>query len=256
MKSADPDSGTCFSHFRAAVQFITLLPAGPTVYSPTGMIPYFPLVGLLLGGLLLAFDWAISFFWPPLAVSVLDVALLAAVTGAFHLDGLGDTADGLFSHRSRDRMLTIMKDSRIGMMALVTVIGVLAVKVAGIFSIKTHLTGFQTLILLWIIPSYSRASMIFGIRFLNYGRTGTGTGLDLFKKPIRAETFGWLTVPVAFSLALGRPGLVVNLVFVITLVGLLGYYKRKMNCITGDMLGAMNEIMEAVLFLAAGASLQ
>ncbi|NOX33584.1 MAG: adenosylcobinamide-GDP ribazoletransferase [Deltaproteobacteria bacterium] len=243
-----------FSNLRSAILFITILPAGKNIiYSPMGMIKFFPVVGLILGGLLLVFDLSISHFWSPFAVSVLDVVFLVVLTGAFHLDGLGDAADGLFSHRSKKRALEIMKDSRTGMMGLVAVFCILAVKMAGIYSVKTSGTHFQTLILFLIIPSYSRMSMIFGIRLLDYGRKEKGTGLDLFEKSIGLKDFFFMLIPMAISLFLGYKALVLNLVFLITLISILGFYKKKMNCITGDMLGAMNEIMEAFLFLAAGA---
>lgn len=242
--------------FKSAILFITILPAGKGVaYSPLGMIRFFPLVGLMVGGLLLLFDLLASNLWPAAVVSVLDVLLLVVITGAFHLDGLGDTADGMFSHRPKERMLEIMKDSRTGMMGLVAVFCVLAVKTAGVFSVKTGLTSFQALALFLIIPSYSRASMIFGIKFLKYGRKDTGTGLDLFEKPMGGKDFMFMVIPVAISLFLGYKGLVLNIVFFIALCSILGFYKKKLNCITGDMLGAMNEIMEALLFLAAGASI-
>ncbi|MBU1341721.1 MAG: adenosylcobinamide-GDP ribazoletransferase, partial [Proteobacteria bacterium] len=84
-------------------------------------------------------------------------------------------------------------------------------------------------------------------------RKGTGTGLDLFEKPVGIKDFSFVLIPVAISLFLGYKGLVLNIVFLMTLVLVLGFYKKKLNCITGDMLGAMNEVIEAVLFLAAGA---
>ena len=243
-----------FTDFRSAILFITILPAGRQVaYSPLGMIKFFPVIGLVLGGLLLCFDRVISNFWLPSVVSVLDVLFLVILTGAFHLDGLGDAADGLFSHRSRKRALEIMKDSRTGMMGLIAVFCVLAVKIAGIYSVKTTGTPFQTLILLFIIPAYSRSSMIAGIRFLEYGRKKTGTGLDLFEKPIGPKDFFFVWIPVVISLFLGYKGLVLNLIFLGALFLVLGFYKRKLNCITGDMLGAMTEVMEAILFLATGA---
>lgn len=243
------------SGLRSAVLFISILPAGKDVpWSPMAMIRYFPVVGLILGGLLVLTDLLVSRFWSPPVASLLDVVFLLAVTGAFHLDGLGDAADGMFSHRSRERALEIMKDSRIGMMGLVAVGAVLALKLAGIFALKTVLPPGQGMILLFIIPAYSRASMIFGIWFLPYARKGTGTGLDLFERPIGLKDFFYCLIPLFFSLTLGMKGLVLNLVFVIGLVLILGFYKRKMNCITGDMLGAMTEVMEAVLFLGAGAA--
>jgi adenosylcobinamide-GDP ribazoletransferase len=139
------------------------------------------------------------------------------------------------------------------MMGLVAVFCILAVKTAGIYSVETCGTHVQTLVLLLIIPAYSRSTMIFGIRFLEYGRKDTGTGLDLFEKAIGLKDFFFVLIPMVISVFLGYKGLVLNLVFLGTLMLVLGFYKKKFNCITGDMLGAMCEITEAVLFLATGA---
>ncbi len=222
-------------------------------YSPMGMIRFFPVVGLIIGALLVLTDLAVSRLWAPPVAALLDLLFLVAVTGAFHLDGLGDTADGIFSHRSRERALEIMKDSRTGMMGLVAVVCGLAVKLAGIWSVKTTGTPVQILILLFIVPAYSRASMIFGIKFLNYGRKGGGTGKEHFGRPICLNDFSYCLIPLFLSLFLGYKGLVLNLVFFMGVALILVFYKKKMNCITGDMLGAMNEVLEALLFLAAGA---
>ena len=189
-------------------------------------------------------------------VTVLDVLVLIAVTGAFHIDGLGDTADGIFSHRSKKRALEIMKDSRTGMMGLVAVVTNLAVKAAGIYAVKISCPPLVTAALLIIIPSYARSSMLFGFRFMKYGRMDTGgTGLDLFENLIPAKDFIWFAIPVVISLFLGYKGVFLNIGFMVTVFLMLVFYKKKMGCITGDMLGAMTEVTEAVLFIYAGASL-
>lgn len=242
--------------FRAAVMFLTLLPAGRDgACSPVGMIKFFPLVGLVLGTFLAGFDLLVSLFWPPGVVAILDVILLIVFTGAFHLDGLGDAADGLFSHRSKEKALKIMKDSRIGMMGLVVVVCVLALKVAGIYAIKSLNDTSLTFMALWVVPAYSRASMIFGICFLKYGRKNTGTGLDLFENRLNIKDFTFLLLPMMLSLLSGAKGLLLMIIFFGIVIILLGFYKKKMNCITGDMLGAMTEVVEAGLFFAAGAGI-
>ena len=237
------------NHLKSALQFLTLLPLGKSdTFDTHAMVPYFPLVGILVGVLVSAADAVARLFWPLPAAAVLDLVLLAAVTGAFHLDGLGDTADGLFGHRPRERALEIMKDSRIGAMGLMAVICCLLLKWAGILSLNAH----QRPLILILVPAYARSSMLFGMRFLPYGRTA-GTGMAFFENDLQPADFKWLGVPVLFSLFLGWRGLFLNAAFAGTLVAVLGYYKRRMGCITGDMLGAMTELMEAVLFMAAGA---
>ncbi len=185
----------------AAIRFITILPAGRSEhFEAVGMIPWFPVVGLLLGALLALFDLAASHLWPVAAVSILDVILLAILTGAFHLDGLGDTADGLFSHRPRERILEIMKDSRIGVMGVVAVVSVLAIKWAGISGL-----GANRSVLLILVPAYARCGMLFGMRALDYGRPQGGTGLAFFSRALRPRDF-WALIPmVLLTLFLGLP---------------------------------------------------
>ncbi len=237
---------------RACLAFITILPTGKDpVYSPLGMIRFFPVVGLIIGALLVITDVLASMFWSAPAAALVDLIFLVAVTGAFHLDGLGDTADGIFSHRGRERALEIMKDSRTGMMGLVAVILGLATKLAGIWSVKISCSPIQTMLIFFLVPAFSRASMIFGIKYLNYGRQN-GTGKDLFDRPLNSKDFLLCLIPLGLSLLLGLKGLILILGFALGCVGILTFYKRKMNCITGDMLGAMTEVMEAWLFMVAG----
>lgn len=237
----------------SAIQFITILPAGKrSEYHPVGMVPYFPVVGLIIGLLLAVFDGVILHFWPGQVVAALDVIFLIAVTGAFHLDGLGDAADGIFSHRPKERAMEIMKDSRVGVMGLVAIVCGLSVKWGGISSLPV--SGFERALLLFIIPSYSRGAMIFGVKFLEYGRK-EGTGKELFDSPLEMRAFRWLVLPAVASFFLGLTGIWLNISFCLVLFLIITFYKKKMGCITGDMLGAMTEATESMLFLLATASM-
>ena len=244
----------------AAIRFITVLPTGRSDhFDAVGMVPWFPAVGLLIGVGLAAFDHAAARFWSPQAAAVLDVVFLAVMTGAFHIDGLADTADGIFSHRPKERTLEIMKDSRIGAMGVVAVVSVLAVKWAGISSISENRTA-----LLILVPAYARGAMLFGMRALEYGRPQGGsvsrarratpqggTGLAFFSRILRPVDLWGVLVTVVLSLALGRGLLAVNVGFFLITAALIAYYRKRLGCITGDMLGAMAEVVEAGLFLIA-----
>lgn len=232
-------------HFIAAIQFMTIIPLGRAdTFDPPKMIPYFPIVGLALGILTAFWDQLASVLWSRPVVSLLDILLLAVLTGAFHLDGLGDSADGLLGQRSKDKAMTIMKDSRLGTMGLVAIVFGLALKWAGIAGLDAKRT-----LLLIIVPAYARGSMLFGMRFLAYGRPEGGTGVDFFKTRLEWTAFWGLTAPVVLSLFLGWSTLWLNLSFVALSAILIWYYKRRLGCITGDMLGAMTEILEAGLFV-------
>jgi adenosylcobinamide-GDP ribazoletransferase len=231
--------------FLSAVQFITIMPWGRTeTFEPPRMIPYFPVVGIVLGILLALFDHVAVRIWGRPVGSLLDVIFLAALTGAFHIDGLGDAADGLLGQRPKEKILAIMKDSRLGTMGLLAIVGGLSLKWAGIAGLDAN----RSLVLI-MVPAYARAGMLFGIRYLPYGRPEGGTGLDFFKEKINISAFWGLSVPMLLSILLGRPAIWLNLCFAALTAGLIRYYRRRLGCITGDMLGAMTEITEAILFL-------
>lgn len=233
----------------SAIQFITAIPLGrKAVFEPRAMIPLFPVVGLILGGVVAVFDFVALHFWPVYVVAILDVVLLVVLTGALHLDGLGDTADGLYGRRPRDEALKIMKDSRIGVMGLVAIVCVLAVKWAGLSSLGAHRT-----LLIIIIPAFARASMIFGMYFLKYGRPGGGTGYAFFEKPLDKKAFAYMALPIMLCVFAGLRAIGLLLSFVLITGGMIYFYQKRMGCITGDMLGAMVEITEAGLLIAVSA---
>ncbi len=235
--------------FIAAVRFITILPLGRAgTYDPRGMILHFPLVGLMLGGIVSIFDRLVSGLWSSPVVSLLDVILLVCLTGGLHLDGLGDTADGLYGNRPRDRALEIMRDSRIGVMGLLAIMCGLAVKWAGIMELGTN-----RYLLLLIIPAYARGGMVVAIRCLEYVRPHDGLGRDLFGEPLKVVDFAGFIVPVGLSLLMGWNALTLNIAFVVVIIVLIGFYRKRIGGVTGDLLGATTEILEAVLFLTVSA---
>jgi adenosylcobinamide-GDP ribazoletransferase len=234
-------------NFRAAIQFLTALPAGGTTeFDAVRMSPWFPVVGLLLGGLLALGDALLARWWSAMTVAVLEVALLVLMTGAFHLDGLGDTADGLFSHRSREKMLEIMKDSRIGAMGVVAICLVLAVKWAGLSGVRD-----QRLLVLILVPAYARCGILLAMRYLPYGRPDGGIGRPFFDRRLGLRQFGGLAATMALSAGLGLQAVWLNGAFFLLAAAIIGYYRRRLGCVTGDMLGAMTEVTEAGLFLLA-----
>jgi len=230
--------------FISALQFMTILPVGKIEnLEIKKMHQYFPLVGIFLGVIVSIFDQIALMLWPQQIASLLDVVLLIILTGAFHVDGLGDTADGLLGIRTKDQALLIMKDSRLGTMALATIFSVLLIKWCGIMGI-----GSNRILLLIIIPAYARGAILFGIYYFEYGRE-EGTGKAHFANPLKLTDFWGLSIPFALSFFIGFKMILLNLAFIILVVIIIMFYKKRIGCITGDMLGAMTEIVEAFLFL-------
>lgn len=231
----------------SALQFLTILPLGKSRdFDAPKIIPWFPVVGLTIGLILMLGDYIFSILWPDIIVALLDVLLIVILSGGLHLDGLGDTADGFFSHRSPEQVLSIMRDTRIGVMGLAAIGFVLSIKWACILHLVEHRA-----LCLFIIPGYSRGAMMFGIKFLRYGRPQGGIGTDFFSDKPPMYALFIIFLPVLFSFWLGLKAIWLNSLFILMTALILFYYKRRMGCITGDMLGAMAEVEEAGLFLVA-----
>jgi len=130
-------------------------------------------------------------------------------------------------------------------MGLLAILFGLALKWGGIAGLDADRS-----IILMTIPAYARAGILFGMRYLPYGRP-QGTGKPFFSEKISSRHFWGLILPIGLSLILGLKALWLNLAFAIIIAAILLYYKKRMGCVTGDMLGAMTELTEAGLFLTA-----
>jgi adenosylcobinamide-GDP ribazoletransferase len=238
--------------FFAAIKFLTVLPV------PGGWegdekilarsVPYFPLVGLLIGLIAAAFDYTIGQILPPLPASALTVIFLIGLTGGLHMDGLADTADGFFSARPRNKMMEIMRDSRIGVMGVLAVLSIVLLKIT---LLTVILTSSRWVVIL-IIPLAGRAAVIVLMTALPYARPEGGLA-TLF-----AGSRSWLHVLWAWGLLFAVAGWMAQglglaaaiLALVITALFVL-YNRSKIGGYTGDTLGAVCELAEIAPLLAA-----
>lgn len=239
--------------FFGALEFLTIvrLRSGRTAAlgGVARGLAWFPAVGLLLGSLLLAFDRAASRALAPTSVDVLVVVFLVVLTGALHLDGLADAADGLFGGRDAAERLEIMRDVHAGTYAIVAVASVLALKWAGLAAVPSR-TRFEALLL---TPCIARAAMVATIAAFPYARTG-GLGVE-FKAaamPWRAPA-GVAIALVAAIVLLGAGGVYIAAFACIVALAAGAFATRMANGMTGDLYGATIEITEAavLLFIAA-----
>lgn len=234
-----------WTDLRGAIGFLTILPVGSGfAFRPERMGCFFPVVGLLLGIVVAGVDAVVRSLWPEPVAALMVILSLVLLTGALHVDGLADAGDGLFSHRSREQVLAIMKDSRVGVMGVVCMVSVLALKWGAVWALDGN--RFLALIL---VPAYSRLGMLSGMQWLPYGRPEGGTGAGFCVPSSMGRKFWSAGLLVPLSLILGWQGAGLNLVFVMSCAGILLMYSRIIGCITGDTLGAMNEVLETVLFL-------
>ena len=240
---------SCF----AALEFLTILRLrrGPTALLrevARGLV-WFPAVGLLLGALLLAFDRAASRALPLPSVDVLLVVGLAVLTGALHLDGLADAADGLFGGREPGQRLEIMRDVHAGTYAIVAVVCVLALKWAGLAALPSRVR-FEALLL---TPCIARAAMLVTIAMFPYARpAGLGVEFKAAALPWRAPA-GMATAVVASIVLLGAGGVYLAAFACVVALAFGAFATRMADGMTGDLYGASIEITEAavLLFIAA-----
>lgn len=233
-----------------AIQFLTRVPLGrrpPTLDEIAASQIWFPAIGLLIGCALLAVDRLAMRALPAASVDVLLVVALVLITGALHLDGLADAADGLFGGTTPERRLQIMRDPHRGTFAIVAVVSVLALKWAGLSALPSHVR-VEAIVL---TPGLARLAMLGCIAAFPYARSsGMGAGLRELAGPAAATGFVvMLAASVAlFGLDIGAMAFAIGCGFAI------GWYAtRLLGGVTGDVYGATVEITEActLLFIAA-----
>ena len=235
------------NRFWAALRFLTVLPApagrGLDLGDLGRSLPFFPVVGLVLGGLTAAAVEAGGRVLPRPLLICLAVALPVLLSGGLHADGLADTADGFCSARPRERILEIMRDSRIGAMGVLALIFCLGVKASALASAPVGSLWRMAL----CMPVAGRAALVFLLAFMPYVRPAGGLGTP-FTQGRHVAAAGWamaaLIAVAAWSASLG--GLVTVFAVVLFLLGFAGWCRRKIGGMTGDTLGAACELTEAV----------
>lgn len=270
--------------FFVALQFLTRVPVPAWVgWQPQWLqscLRHFPLVGALVGlwgalVLALAAQW-----WPPAVAVGLSMAATVWLTGAFHEDGWADTCDALGGHVSRERALTIMKDSRIGAYGAVGLVLMLGLKATVLASLATPrlqelnsaetshvrevLLAWTAMALVWC-HALSRLVPVVLIRLLPYA----GDADHAKAKPLAMQVSGaqvlaaaLLTALVAGALCLclaqaGWPtGTLVTAIGRTWVAALIGgvcchrWFQRRLGGFTGDALGASQQLCELMALLA------
>jgi adenosylcobinamide-GDP ribazoletransferase len=252
----------------AAFEFLTRIPVHRVISNDVHDLgraaPYFPLVGVVVGATGgLAFG-AAALLWPtPLAV-IISVAATVWMTGAFHEDALADALDGFGGGWDRAQILAIMKDSRVGSYALVGVALVLAAKILALATIAGAVGdtphGFgptvRALIAAHVLARWSSLPLIWRYPYVrpavdgdrpSAGRplAGAVTLPQLFAATVFSLVVVWLT--------LGARSLLVTAVALVVTWFAGRYFDRRLAGITGDALGAANQVVELAVYLTLAA---
>jgi adenosylcobinamide-GDP ribazoletransferase len=236
--------------FLIAVQFLTRIPVRlgkpPSEGEVAASVACFPLVGLIVGGILALTHVALGPYLPPMVeASVLLVGYIL-VTGGIHLDGLMDTVDGLSSSQDPERILAVMKDSRVGAMGVAAA----AVVILARYSVYGSLPGTLAPGLLVAAAVSSRWSMGLCMALAPYARQGSGLGRSFVEAPNGPRLLVATLLATAIALAAsGYQGLGALGASAVATGLFAAMLRKRVGGITGDTLGALNEITEVTSLL-------
>lgn len=250
-----------WDEFLTALTFLTILPGRiplPGASSSTAMstmktLPasqnhiiarsavFFPMIGALLGGLACVVYLITERLLGNLPAATASLLFMAFATGGLHLDGLADTADGLFSGGDRQRMLEIMRDSRIGTMGVLALVMVLLAKFTLVASLQPEMAWLG----LWVAPVTGRTGAVLAAFGAVYAREGPGLG-RAFVEGIRGRELA-IALLSATVLAAGvgsLPGLIALGMGLLACLIVRWRAEKKLGGLTGDTLGAAIEVGE------------
>lgn len=235
--------------FWIALQFLSSVPVRlsgmPAPEQMGRSLLFYPLVGLLFGGLL----WGLNLLLAGSPLMLQCALLLCAwvgLSGALHLDGLADSADAwLGGFGDRERTLTIMKDPRSGPIAVVTLVLVLLLKFCALLAL---VQSGQTLGLL-LAPVLGRAAMLGLFLCTPYVRAG-GLGQALAQHLPRGAAKGVLVATaVGCVLVAGWSAVVALAVALVVFAGLRTVMLKRLGGTTGDTAGALLELLEVAVLV-------
>lgn len=232
----------------AALAFLT--PLGRAREPDARSFSWFPLVGAMLGAAVGAIWWGSGELWAPAVAATIAVAADLALTGALHIDGLADTADGVLPHLDRRRRLEVMAQPDVGAFGVAAVVVTLVLRVTILASLKPNVALVAAL---WCA---SRTLMAVTARTVPYARAEGGLASAFLggrPGPVAAVGAG---CSIALGIvAMGGRGAAAVVAVAVAGAAVVAFARRRLRGFTGDVLGAAGVIGETVGLLAAATHL-
>lgn len=210
---------------------------------------YFPLVGLIVGGITALTIYLCSHIFSLMISSLIGLVVSILITGGIHLDGFSDTCDGIFSGRNKEKILEIMKDSRLGTFGGIGLILLILSRFMVYFEILSNIESMvEGLSIILLAPVISRGIVMFFTYKRKYAREKEGLG-DLFI----GKTSLWdilinQIVVLFIACMVDYRFLVVYLIVLGIMVLIRNYIEKIIGGVTGDILGFSIEFSE-ILFM-------
>jgi len=237
-------------NFFLALQFLTIIPVKIRRIDERGIsksVIYFPLVGLLLGLILTGANNFLCFLnFEHLFINIILIVFLIFLTGGMHLDGLADTFDAFLSRKNKEEMLRIMRDSSIGVMGVLGLISIILLKIAFLSSISVSMKT-NALLLMCIL---SRWALVLSMLLFSYARE-KGKAKTLIQGT-DSRVFGLSTIVTLVCVIIfgGMQGLLIMAIVAMIAYVFGKFASSKIGGITGDTLGATNELIETITLFA------
>ena len=236
--------------FLTALQFLTIIKVSNeqdlTGEQLGSSMAFYPLVGFVIGLILVGVRFGASLILPPVLADSFVIIALVIMTGALHLDGFADTVAGLAGGKDRDRILAIMKDSRIGSFAVVGLILLLLLKVCALTEVPASVkTGT-----LLIVPVLGRWSTVQLAALFPYARSGYGTAQAFvgFTGKLEYLIASLITALIVVGLFPVK-GVVIMAIAATVAFGIGVFFKSRIGGVTGDVMGATCELIEVITLL-------
>lgn len=237
-----------------AVQFLTRVRVPFAPYEPDSLaraVKFFPIAGLLIGSGSLLVYWLLAPHLPLTVVALLVVVYLVVITGCLHEDGLADSVDGFGGGWEREKVLSILRDSRIGTYGA----SALALSLLARVLLIASLPRTQVAPYLLVAPVLSRWTTLPLSFFLAPARQhnegqADGQGARIARLTTRGSLIlgSLFTAVIVFALLRIR-GVVPFLVSAAIALSTALYYKHRIGGVTGDCFGATNQLTEIAVYL-------
>ncbi|HML86886.1 MAG TPA: adenosylcobinamide-GDP ribazoletransferase [Methylomusa anaerophila] len=242
---------TVFQDFFTGLQFLTRFRmVKQSDWSPASFgrsVKFFPVIGAVIGVSLAGVNYLLHDYLPPHILAAIIVLAGIVITGGLHCDGLMDTADGIFSGRSRERMLEIMKDSRVGANGVVVFGLFILLKWSLILDMNTAILSTA----LFVAPVAARLAMVIGITSFPYARPD-GMGKAFAQYAGRPALYLAFFFSFILIVPLGKLAIISLTASVLCCMVVARYVTSILGGLTGDVYGAITELGELVTLAVFG----
>ncbi|MBI5696966.1 MAG: adenosylcobinamide-GDP ribazoletransferase [Thaumarchaeota archaeon] len=235
-----------FRQVSSVFSFLTIIPAGSSDLQIVARHMYlFPIVGIAIGLLIGVAGWGLSIFLEPLVVGLLVSAGLVLITGIHHLDGLSDFADGLMVKGTRERKLEVMRDPKVGSAGVVSIV----LYVAGVVIALSFMKEFELFYAILMGEIIAKFCMVLSASIGPSAWPGSNSSfIDSMRDKRKLAIAAIITISIiaVFQNSMGFVALAAAIIVTLVVVGVS---RRSFGGISGDIMGAIDELARVSSFL-------